>query len=311
MLRTVLLLSFLLFAIVAASQTASDFATRYGDPDAERFVIRPAITLVVGYGPDRTACQMIVQPKRPLGLRAPILKNDDESELIAREMVPEILDELLPESAKENLLTNIEQVVGCDVQVLTTFYNVTINDASQERACHTSERGVANVQIVRKNEHCSAAPTRSDPSSDVSMPQTAIDLHTRYGTPDAQRYVVRPGITLMVTYGIDEFACQMVLEPTTSIIHHDEPAKYMRPKVVTEVLEEVVPEAERGALILRTVTKSGCNDYEIIDYQNVTVYRFRHNCRLPNPDIERAATITRKHTSCTATNGSLPDVLSP
>jgi hypothetical protein len=126
MLRTVLLLLFLPFAIVAAAQTASDFATRYGDPDVERFVIRPRITFMVAYGPDRTACEMIVQPKRP------ILKNDNESELIAREMVPEVLDELLPESAKESLLTNIEQVVGCDVQVLTTLYNVTINDASHE-----------------------------------------------------------------------------------------------------------------------------------------------------------------------------------
>jgi hypothetical protein len=288
MLRRVLPLLFLPFAIVAAAQTASDFATRYGDPDVERFVIRPKITLMVAYAPDRTGCQMIVQPKRP------ILKKDNESELIARDMVPEMLDELLPESAKESLLTNIEQVVGCDVQVLTTLYNVTIN-ASHERACHTSERGVANVLIVRKNEHCGAPPTRSDSSSEVSIPQTAVDLHTRYGAPDAQRYVVRPGITLMVTYDMDEFACQMVVEPTTSIIHHDEPAKYMRPEVVTEVLEEVLPEAERGALILRTVTKSGCNDYENIDYQYVTVSRFRHNCRLPNPEIEGAATITRKN----------------
>lgn len=289
MLRTVLPLLFLPFAIVAAAQTASDFATRYGDPDVERFVIRPRITFMVAYGPDRTACEMIVQPKRP------ILKNDNESELIAREMVPEMLDELLPESANESLLTNIEQVVGCDVQVLTTLYNVTINDASHERACHTSERGVANVLIARKNEHCSAAPTRSESSSDLSIPQTAIDLHTRYGAPDAQRYVVRPGVTLMVTYGTDGFACQMVVEPTTSIIHRDEPAKYMRPEVVTEVLEEVLPEAERGTLILRTVTKSGCNDYETIDYQNVTVSRFRHKCRLPNPEIEGAATVTRKN----------------
>jgi hypothetical protein len=63
------------------------------------------------------------------------------------------------------------------------------------------------------------------------------------------------------------------------------PAKYMRPEVVAEILDEVLPEAERGDPILRTVTKSGCNDYETADYQNVTISRFRTSCNLPNPEI--------------------------
>jgi hypothetical protein len=102
----------------------------------------------------------------------------------------------------------------------------------------------------------------------------------------------------MVAYGTNQAACQMVIEPTRSIVPRDEPAKYMRPEVVTEIIDEVLPEAERGALILRTVTKSGCNDYETIDYQNATVSRFRRNCRLPNPEIEGVATVTRKNLSC-------------
>jgi hypothetical protein len=102
----------------------------------------------------------------------------------------------------------------------------------------------------------------------------------------------------MVAYGTDRAACQMVVEPTRSVILRDEPDKYTRPEVVTEIIDEILPEAERGELLLGVVTKSGCNDYETDDYQNFTVSRFRHKCRLPNPEIEGAATVTRKGSFC-------------
>ena len=113
-----------------------------------------------------------------------------------------------------------------------------------------------------------------------------------------ERFVVRSGIALTVTYGADQAACQMLVEPKGSIIPRDEPAKYMRPEVVTEIIDEIFPEADRGKLLLRFVTKSGCNDYETINYQNVAVSRFRHKCELPKPEIEGAATVTRKNPAC-------------
>ena len=130
----------------------------------------------------------------------------------------------------------------------------------------------------------------------------AADLHARYGEPDVERFIVgpivRPNVTLMVAYGTDRAACQMVVERMRSIIPHDEPAEYMRPEVVTEIIDVVLPEADRGSLLLRTVTKSGCNEIENADYQNVTVSRFRHKCNLPNPGIEEEATVTRKNPAC-------------
>jgi hypothetical protein len=241
---------------------------------------------------------LVFAGKRYLALGArSILKSDNESELMAREIIPEVLEEILPESSGETLLMNIEQVVGCDVQVHSTHYNVTIN-ASHEHACHASERGMANMLIVREDRPCGAASTRSDSSGDVSIAQTATDLHTRYGAPDAQRYVVRLGITLMATYGTDQAACRMVIRPTLSIIPGDESTKYMRPEVVAQIIDEVLPEADRGELLLGLVTKSGCNDYETMDFQDVTVSRFRHKCDLPKPEIEGEATVTRKNPAC-------------
>jgi hypothetical protein len=90
----------------------------------------------------------------------------------------------------------------------------------------------------------------------------------------------------------------MAIEQTHSWIPSDEPDKYMRPEAVTEIIDEILPEAERGELRLGVVTKSGCNDLENDDYQDFTVIRFRHRCNLPSPEIEGAATITRKAPSC-------------
>ena len=110
----------------------------------------------------------------------------------------------------------------------------------------------------------------------------------------------------MARYAEDRTACEMLIEPIRSIIPHDEPAKYMRPEVMSEIIDEVLPEADRGKMLLGVVTKAGCNDLETDDYENVTIHRFRHRCLLPNPEIEGAARITRKSPSCGATRAILP-----
>jgi hypothetical protein len=145
----------------------------------------------------------------------------------------------------------------------------------------------------------------------VAVAQTASDLSTRYGNPDVERFRVRPGVTLMARYAEDRTACEMLIEPRRSIIPNDEPAKYMRPEVMTEIIDEVLPEADRGPLLLHFVTKSGCNDFETGDYENVTIYRFRHRCLLPNPEIEGAARITRKTPPCGTTKVNSPSSPEP
>ena len=50
-----LLLFLLSSGMVTAAQTASDLTARYGDPDVERFRVRPGVTLMARYAGDRTA----------------------------------------------------------------------------------------------------------------------------------------------------------------------------------------------------------------------------------------------------------------
>lgn len=115
----------------------------------------------------------------------------------------------------------------------------------------------------------------------------------------------------MARYADDRSACEIVIEPIRSIIPRNESDMYMRPELMTEIIDEVLPEASRGKLLFGVVTKSGCNDLETEDYENVTIHRFRHRCALPNPEIEGRATITRKNTSCSVPSGKLSGLSRP
>ncbi len=145
----------------------------------------------------------------------------------------------------------------------------------------------------------------------VATAQSAGELKARYGDPDVERFLARPGITLMVRYADDRSACEMLIAPMRSIIPRNEAGTYMRPEVVTEIIDEVLPEANRGNLLRSLVTKSGCNDFETKEYENVTINRFRHECDPPNPEIEGEASVTWKNSSCAVPSGKLSDTARP
>jgi hypothetical protein len=279
---------FLVIATASVARTATDLTARYGYPDVERFVVRPGITVTASYAEDRTACEMMIEPKHSTQ------RPDDKEEAMATDAVTEIIDELVPESERGILLNRIIEAMGAGEHQVAEYQNVTISRYFVRYLPANHDEKSATV--VRKDERCSAAIASQNYGPAIEL--NASDLRTRYGDPDLERFIVRPGITLMVGYGTDQGACQMTLEPTRSIIPHDEPAKYVRPEVVADIVDEVLPEAERGSLLLRTVTKSGCNEFEIADYQNVTFSQSRNKCDLPNPEIEGAATLTRKNPAC-------------
>ena len=286
--RTVLPLLFLLFAMVAAAQTASELTARYGDPDAEQFVVRPGITMMARYAVDRTACEMLIEPKHS------IQRPDDKEQSMATRTVSRIIDELIPESERGILLNRIIENMGASEYQVAEYQNVTIGQHFVRYL--PTNHDETSATVVRKDGPCSSAIAPRNNVPVIELNNT--DLHTRYGDPVVERFVVGPGITLTATYGTDRAACRMVIEPMRSIIPSVEPTKYMRTEVVTQIIDEVLPEADRGELLHGQVTKSGCNDFEVMDYQNVMVSRFRHKCDLPKPEIEGEATVTRKNPAC-------------
>jgi hypothetical protein len=211
----------LLMTTAAVAQTASDLYARYGDPDVERFVVRPGITLMASYAEDRSACEMVTEPKHS------IQQSDDKEQSMAAKTVTEIIDELIPKPERGILLDHIIENMGAGELQVAAYQNVTISRYFVRYLPANQDEKSATV--VRKDGLCRSANTSQKYVPAIEL--TAIDLHTQYGDPDVERFIVRPGITLIVGYGTNQAACQMVVEPRRSIIPRDAPAKCMQPEV--------------------------------------------------------------------------------
>jgi len=64
----------------------------------------------------------------------------------------------------------------------------------------------------------------------LANPESSRELHSRYGEPDIERFVVRPGVGLTVEYGSDGQACQMMIEGQNMLIEKEQPPKACPPK---------------------------------------------------------------------------------
>jgi hypothetical protein len=110
------------------------------------------------------------------------------------------------------------------------------------------------------------------------------DLHNRYGEPDIERFIVRPGIGLTAQYGSDHLACQVLIAPPQSLIHQEEQPPLMSSDGVSEVLEQIAPAATRGKEINTFFLVDGCNKARMSDYENVSIMRSTHTCDPSSPD---------------------------
>ena len=131
-----------------------------------------------------------------------------------------------------------------------------------------------------------------------SAAQTSQEFHSKYGEPDIERFAARPGIGLTVEFGSDGLACQELLEPPQRLLHREEQASFMSSDAVTEVLEEIAPAGMRGKETGKSMTVSGCNKIEIVEYVNVSITRSTHNCVPLSPDRDMRGTVTFKRDAC-------------
>jgi hypothetical protein len=142
------------------------------------------------------------------------------------------------------------------------------------------------------------APSLLVAAASFILTPTSQDLHNRYGEPDMERFVARPGIGLTVEYGSDHLACQALIEPPQSLIYQEQQLPLMSSDGVSEVLEEIAPAAMRGKEIFNSITSSGCNEYRITDYDNITIMRAKHICDPSSPDHDMRTTIMFKRSIC-------------
>ena len=131
-----------------------------------------------------------------------------------------------------------------------------------------------------------------------SAAQTSHEFHSKYGEPDIERFIARPGIGLTVEFGSDGLACQELLEPPQPLLHGEEPASFMSSDAVTEVLEEIAPAGLRGKETSKRITMSGCNKFEVVEYENLSITRSTHNCVPSSPNRDMRATVIFKRDAC-------------
>jgi len=131
-----------------------------------------------------------------------------------------------------------------------------------------------------------------------SAAQTSQEFHSKYGEPDIERFTARPGIGLTVEFGPDGLACQELLEPLQPLLHREEQASFMSSDAVTEVLEEIAPAGVRGKETGKSITMSGCNKVEIVEYENLSIMRSTHNCVPSSPNRDMRTTVTLKRDAC-------------
>jgi len=90
----------------------------------------------------------------------------------------------------------------------------------------------------------------------------------------------------------------VLIESPQPLIYAREDAPLMSPEAVTDILDEIVPAHSRGKETGKAITMSGCNEFQIIEYENVSIMRSTHNCLPLKPEREMRATIAFKRDIC-------------
>jgi hypothetical protein len=139
-------------------------------------------------------------------------------------------------------------------------------------------------------------------TASVLLSQNSQDFHNRYGEPDRERFAAGPGICLTVEYGFDHLACSALIEPPQPLIYAENDVLFMSPEAVTEILEQVAPANMRGKETGKTVTMAGCNEFQIVEYENTTITLSTHNCLPLKPEREMRATVAFKRDICSKQN---------
>jgi hypothetical protein len=125
-------------------------------------------------------------------------------------------------------------------------------------------------------------------------------LHGRYGEPTLERFAVTPQIELLVNFGTDRQACEVLIQPTKASIlpAEREFGLMMDESVVSQILEELSPSFFRGKAGLKLLQQSGCNENVVEEFETITISRTFHRCDAAKVEQEVSAWVTFKRSAC-------------
>lgn len=110
------------------TQSSQELHNRYGEPDRERFFVRPGISLTVEYGSDHFACNALIEPPQPLTY------TEEHVPLMSSDIVSGVLEEVAPVALRGKEINSASFVSGCNEAHVTEYENVSIM-----RSTHTCD----------------------------------------------------------------------------------------------------------------------------------------------------------------------------
>jgi len=266
-----------LFAILAfstaAPQDSLDLHMRYGQPDLQRFVLRPDISMTVENGSDGRPCTLRIHPGQGL------MTLNTAFDLLAEAAPPDIRNREIPAS--------VVTILSGQVSVIS------VHRAPSEIDIRSIDdgklHGVEEAEVKFTRTECT---TRIDAPPN---PQASSEFHARYGQPDLERFVLRPDVTLTAEYGPDGKACIFTIEPrqgATSTPTFDPPR--MSEEGTLELLNEVAPPETRGTKRKGTAsTQLSCGATTIDAYEDATIAISHAGCERPK-QVQRATVNFRR-----------------
>jgi hypothetical protein len=113
---------------VVLMTNSQEFRNLYGEPDLERYIARPGISVTIEYGSDHLPCNAMIEPPQRLGY------TQEQVPLIPSDTVTEVLEEIVPVATRGKELNAILTQSGCNKVHMTDYENVFIM-----RSTHTCD----------------------------------------------------------------------------------------------------------------------------------------------------------------------------
>ena len=132
----------------------------------------------------------------------------------------------------------------------------------------------------------------------VAIAPDSEELHKRYGEPYMERFIARPGISVLVEYGSDRSVCAAWIGPAHSLAHPEEVGPLLRSEDVSEIIEEIAPQAIRGKEITSGSFQASCAVGSMNDYENVYIERQTSACGILNYENQVGTRIFFKRDIC-------------
>jgi len=270
----------MLVAVCAHSATAADLLGRYGLPVMQRFAAGTGIVLSAEYNRDGHVATVEIAPT---GYQQREPKADLSMD---RGITSELIDLFVPRERQQQMLNRLNCISKLNRDTGAGSSSCGLGQGDQDIAIQRSytRNGDTERELV------------ATITSKIDLPQTAITLESRFGPAlverfTAARFTAAPGIELTATYDQERTATEIAMVPTRSPLDADDQARFMPAPDLERILDETAPVWTRTGRLGGGSMQSGCNEIRIEEFDNLSITRWFHHCRLPSEDMTMQATV--------------------